>query len=555
MSVNFFRNPITKWLAVAFSLFLAIILIQGLFALRQMNTIREQTEEISNNWLPSAALIGNLNTDTSDFRVAQLRHNLATASQQEELADQKAEMQTELAAIAKNEASYVPLITSAEERRLYESYETKWSQYLEVHEKFLPLSQANKDQEATELLRGSTALFKDLSDDLDKLVALNRQGAIAADEKGEAAYSRSVQIVSGLILLALVMGSVAALMFSKLIFRSVAGVLWPAINQLLSSVGVLASSSQQASAASMQNAGVAQQVAAGAAQQSRQSEEVSHTITQMAAATAQMSASAQAASSVSLRTSQIAEDTGRKTEKIEKAVDTITNIAEQTNLLSLNASIEAARAGEQGRGFAVVADEVKKLAEQSATSATEVKTIVKDVVDSISSTVSSIQNVSAKVEEVSAAAQEQAAAIHQIAKTMDSVAAVTEQNAAGATSLSSAAEQQSAAIQQIAGVSDKLQTIADTLSGLAGNGHHNQEIPVQPSINTHPGHHPPVHHPIIKPDVRHQEFEKQLERVQDHLQPKSHPSTLVQSLQHDKPTAPAEQPNRPAASGTIHNEN
>ena len=64
---------------------------------------------------------------------------------------------------------------------------------------------------------------------------------------------------------------------------------------------------------------------------------------------------------------------------INTFVETITDISTQTNLLSLNASIEAARAGQAGKGFAVVAEEIRKLADDSAKAAGEIRSNVKNI--------------------------------------------------------------------------------------------------------------------------------------------------------------------------------
>ena len=86
---------------------------------------------------------------------------------------------------------------------------------------------------------------------------------------------------------------------------------------------------------------------------------------------------------------------------ISEFTQAIADIASETNLLSLNASIEAARAVEAGRGFAVVADEIRQLADQSNTSAENIRTIVDKLLqDSAASvTVLSKLNESFKVQE------------------------------------------------------------------------------------------------------------------------------------------------------------
>ena len=99
------------------------------------------------------------------------------------------------------------------------------------------------------------------------------------------------------------------------------------------------------------------------------------------------------------RSSKTVEQLGLASEKITSITKVIENIADQTDLLALNSAIEAARAGSAGRGFAVVATEVRKLAENTAAAADQIRVLITKNVREVERAVLSMREASQQVEQ------------------------------------------------------------------------------------------------------------------------------------------------------------
>jgi methyl-accepting chemotaxis protein len=219
----------------------------------------------------------------------------------------------------------------------------------------------------------------------------------AARRDSSARATQAIVLIVILGLAAMVCGSVIAWRLNRDLRREVGA-----------AVGHIQSSSAQLEAAA------AQQASGGRDQASAMSE-ITTTISELLITSRQIADSAQ-------RVSKIAEDTadaaqtgettidqtkasiaairsqvdqivqhmlalGEKSQQIGGVVDLVSELAEQTNILAINATIEASGAGEWGRRFAVVAEEIRKLADRTAGSAKEIRTLIDDVRGAVNPTV------------------------------------------------------------------------------------------------------------------------------------------------------------------------
>lgn len=143
-------------------------------------------------------------------------------------------------------------------------------------------------------------------------------------------------------------------------------------------------------------------------------------------------------------------------QQIADIISVMDGIAFQTNILALNAAVEAARAGEQGRGFAVVAAEVRSLAQRSANSAKDIKTL-------ISASVSRIHTGNQQVEQSGSTMQQIVQSIRSVEQLMRDIANASSEQTAGLDEISRAVTQMDDMTQQNAALVEEAAAAAESL--------------------------------------------------------------------------------------------
>lgn len=153
-------------------------------------------------------------------------------------------------------------------------------------------------------------------------------------------------------------------------------------------------------------------------------------------------------------------------QQVGNIISEIEDIASQTNLLSLNASIEAARAGEAGRGFAVVADQIRQLAEQSAKSAAETRTLIETSLNAIADGSKTADVVNASIDRVVEGIKLIASSSKTISETATEQAEAMKQTELGVNQISEVVQSNSATAQEASATSEELSAQAMTLDSL-----------------------------------------------------------------------------------------
>lgn len=219
--MQWFKNlRLAVKLVSAFGSVILLMLGVGVLALVQMASLKDRTDELKDKWMPSIRLVSTLTGETSDHRIAEFQHVVSTDDAGMDRYEEV--LKRNNAHRAQIEGEYVKLISSAEERQLWEQFKAQWRDYTVTHGQLIRLSRSNQNEQAAELLKGSSQQQFDAAHaTLARLVDLNVKGGEAAKQQAADTYTAAGTTVIGVLIAASVLGLGLAIVLARLISRPI----------------------------------------------------------------------------------------------------------------------------------------------------------------------------------------------------------------------------------------------------------------------------------------------------------------------------------------------
>jgi methyl-accepting chemotaxis protein len=201
----------------------------GLLAVRNMRAINASTVDITTNWLPSVRVLGDLRAGVITYRNVIREHMLAETAEEKEAAEKI------LAGVVEDNSrirqSYEPMITSPEERALYNEWVKQWELYKKGTEEVMALSRKTPGKFPHEAHELNTKTVNKIGLDADALlkksIELNNTGADKAGKEAADNYTSAVEKLAAILGVAIIVGIAVGIYLVRDVSRGISSIVTP----------------------------------------------------------------------------------------------------------------------------------------------------------------------------------------------------------------------------------------------------------------------------------------------------------------------------------------
>ncbi|MCW2247466.1 methyl-accepting chemotaxis protein [Azospirillum fermentarium] len=190
-----------------------LMMAAGVFAINRLAVVNDLSSVMKEVWMPRADLLGDVNTMTSDYRIAEAMHILSLTD--DTMAESEADQARLRQSIAERLRKYRGFALSSTVEAKLSTFERSWEAYMAGNQPMIALSRKNENDKATAMLRQSGTAFKVLSDELVQLIDDDNSSAAEASDRGDGIYAVSRTLMTVAVILTLMVAVGAILFFER----------------------------------------------------------------------------------------------------------------------------------------------------------------------------------------------------------------------------------------------------------------------------------------------------------------------------------------------------
>ncbi|WP_458122552.1 methyl-accepting chemotaxis protein [Paenibacillus sp. Z6-24] len=194
-----------------------LILILGVLISARLNSIGDNANDIRGNSIPSLVSLYRINDKVTDVENLVLRSII----EQDDTAMQQinSEISSTSVDIAKNMQLYETYLSDEEEIQLYNSFKESWTSYTAIIQQVLEASDVNNDTLAMNIQFNATPMLTSMNEGLSKLVDHNVNDVTRSADGQLSEFYLARWITWAAVVAAILIGSVLALVISRMIVR------------------------------------------------------------------------------------------------------------------------------------------------------------------------------------------------------------------------------------------------------------------------------------------------------------------------------------------------